>query len=191
MVLMNRCLYILVFLFFSCDYERNNPIENEGAYAEQIVVNYGAVRDFIIIEDFSLENLHYNPFTHSCTELEQEDCYSFWCEWTEAGDYCSYKNRDIVALANDDKCLFIYELENGNIPTDLEHDYIEKIYERDLIEDVGDGRIALVSVDEAAPSIIRGTTKLADSCPACKFSYEDEETQLCPQCGATRPMVEI
>ena len=59
------------------------------------------------------------------------------------------------------------------------------------IEDVGDGRIALVSVDETAPSMIRGATKLADSCPACKFSYEDEETQLCPQCGATRPMVEV
>ncbi|MEE3083038.1 MAG: ATP-binding cassette domain-containing protein [Candidatus Thermoplasmatota archaeon] len=58
------------------------------------------------------------------------------------------------------------------------------------IEDVGDGRIALVSVDEAAPSMIGGTTRLADSCPACKSDYEDDETQLCPQCGATRPLVE-
>ena len=49
----------------------------------------------------------------------------------------------------------------------------------------------MVSVDEATPSIIRGDTKLAETCPACKFSYEDEETQLCPQCGATRPMVEV
>ena len=52
--------------------------------------------------------------------------------------FSSY-NAEGALYSNDDKGLFIYELENGNIPTDLEHDYIEKIYERDLIEDVGDG----------------------------------------------------
>ena len=56
------------------------------------------------------------------------------------------------------------------------------------VEDVGDGRLTLVST-ESAPSLLEGGKTLAASCPACNYEYTDEETQLCPECGSSRPMV--
>ena len=56
------------------------------------------------------------------------------------------------------------------------------------VEDVGDGRLTLVST-ESTPSLLEGGNTLAASCPACNHEYTDEETQLCPECGSSRPMV--
>ena len=56
------------------------------------------------------------------------------------------------------------------------------------VEDVGDGRLVLVSAEENESLLVGGKT-LADSCPACNHEYEDDETQRCPDCGSSRPMV--
>ena len=49
------------------------------------------------------------------------------------------------------------------------------------------GEITLVTA-EKNKSLIKGNKKLADQCPACKYKYEDD-SQLCPECGSSRPMV--
>ena len=36
-----------------------------------------------------------------------------------------------------------------------------------------------------------GKLELAATCPACKHDYGDTDDQLCPVCGASRPMVEV
>ena len=36
-----------------------------------------------------------------------------------------------------------------------------------------------------------GKLELASTCPACKHDYGDSDDQLCPVCGASRPMVEV
>ena len=36
-----------------------------------------------------------------------------------------------------------------------------------------------------------GVLKLADACPACRHTYESEDEQTCPDCGSSRPMVEV
>ena len=36
-----------------------------------------------------------------------------------------------------------------------------------------------------------GKLELASSCPACKHDYGDSDDQLCPVCGASRPMIEV
>jgi putative ABC transport system ATP-binding protein len=56
------------------------------------------------------------------------------------------------------------------------------------VEDVGDGRLVLVSAEEGESLLVGGNT-LAANCPACNHEYTDEETQLCPECGSSRPMV--
>ena len=56
------------------------------------------------------------------------------------------------------------------------------------VEDVGDGRLTLVST-ESTPSLLEGGNTLAASCPACNHEYTDDATQLCPECGSSRPMV--
>ncbi len=56
------------------------------------------------------------------------------------------------------------------------------------VGDVGDGRLTLISTDSGA-SMLDGGTTLALSCPACNHEYEDDEIQLCPDCGSSRPMV--
>ena len=56
------------------------------------------------------------------------------------------------------------------------------------VEDVGDGRLVLVSAEEGESLLVGGKT-LAASCPACNHKYADDEIQLCPECGSSRPMV--
>ena len=56
------------------------------------------------------------------------------------------------------------------------------------VEDVGDGRLVLVSAEEGE-SLLGGGKTLAASCPACNHEYADDDTQLCPECGSSRPMV--
>ena len=56
------------------------------------------------------------------------------------------------------------------------------------VEEVGDGRLVLVSAEDNE-SLLVGGKKLAASCPACFHLYADEDTQLCPECGSSRPMV--
>jgi putative ABC transport system ATP-binding protein len=56
------------------------------------------------------------------------------------------------------------------------------------VEDVGDGRLVLVSAEQNQSLLVGGRT-LAPMCPACNHEYADEEIQLCPDCGSSRPMV--
>ena len=56
------------------------------------------------------------------------------------------------------------------------------------VEDVGDGKLTLIST-ESAPSLLDGGRTLAASCPACNHEYADDEAQRCPDCGSSRPMV--
>ena len=51
-------IHILFVFFLSCDYERNNPIVNNNINYTHIITN-SAVRDFVIIENFSANNFHY------------------------------------------------------------------------------------------------------------------------------------
>ena len=57
------------------------------------------------------------------------------------------------------------------------------------VEEVGDGRLVLVSTEENESLLVGGKT-LAPSRPACLHTYTDEDTQLCPECGSSRPMVQ-
>ena len=34
----------------------------------------------------------------------------------------------------------------------------------------------------------KGKRKLADECPACNYKYKDD-SQMCPECGSSRPMI--
>jgi ABC-type lipoprotein export system ATPase subunit len=56
------------------------------------------------------------------------------------------------------------------------------------VEDVGDGRLVLISAEENQSLLVGGKT-LAATCPACNHKYFDDETQRCPDCGSSRPMV--
>ena len=46
----------------------------------------------------------------------------------------------------------------------------------------------LESAKEQRESLITKNLVLANVCPACRYEYIDE-TQLCPECGAVRPMI--
>ena len=141
---MNLKIYIafVLVIFFSCQHDRNNPIAYNQVEYSSIITN-SSVRDFVIIEDFSADDFHYNSFNHSCTQgydvdndgiyegiAGEQDCNGFWCEWNE--NTCSYLERDIIAVANDEEGLVIYEMINGEINP-------QEIYYRNLIEYAGDG----------------------------------------------------
>ena len=49
------------------------------------------------------------------------------------------------------------------------------------------GEVTLVTA-EKNKSMIKGKKVLASKCPACNHKYEDD-SQLCPECGSSRPMV--
>ena len=55
------------------------------------------------------------------------------------------------------------------------------------VEEIAPGRLTLVGEAVDAGS---GRLVLAATCPACQHAYADEEEQLCPSCGSSRPMVE-
>ena len=58
-----------------------------------------------------------------------------------------------------------------------------------IVDEVNSGRLILESAKEdSQESLITKNLVLADACPACRFEYKDD-TQLCPECGAVRPMV--
>ena len=56
-------ILILIFLF-SCDFDRNNPIVYDSQEFSTILSN-SAVRDFVIIKNFSADDFHFNAFNHS------------------------------------------------------------------------------------------------------------------------------
>ena len=56
------------------------------------------------------------------------------------------------------------------------------------VEDIGNGKLVLVSAEENESLLVGGKT-LAPTCPACNHQYVDEEIQRCPDCGSRRPMV--
>ena len=49
------------------------------------------------------------------------------------------------------------------------------------------GEVTLVTA-EKNKSMIKGKKVLASQCPACNHKYKDD-SQLCPECGSSRPMV--
>ena len=55
------------------------------------------------------------------------------------------------------------------------------------VEEAADGKITLVAT-ERKESLIKGKRKLADECPACNYKYKDD-SQMCPECGSSRPMI--
>ena len=58
-----------------------------------------------------------------------------------------------------------------------------------VVDEVNSNRLILESSkEEMAESLITKNLVLADICPACRYEYKDE-TQLCPECGAVRPMI--
>ncbi|HJN56287.1 MAG TPA: ABC transporter ATP-binding protein [Candidatus Poseidoniales archaeon] len=57
------------------------------------------------------------------------------------------------------------------------------------VEDLSPGRLVLTSAEQSQSLVQQGAMSLVANCPACKYEYEDEVTQLCPSCGSSRPMV--
>ncbi len=57
------------------------------------------------------------------------------------------------------------------------------------VEDLSAGRLVLTSAEQSESLVQDGSMSLSSTCPACKYEYEDETTQLCPSCGSSRPMV--
>jgi ABC-type lipoprotein export system ATPase subunit len=57
------------------------------------------------------------------------------------------------------------------------------------VEDVGDGRLVLVAAEDAPSLLSKDGLRPAETCPACNHTYADGETQRCPDCGSSRPMV--
>ena len=57
------------------------------------------------------------------------------------------------------------------------------------VEDVRDGRLVLVAAEDAPSLLSKDGLKPAENCPACNHSYADDDTQRCPDCGSSRPMV--
>ena len=55
------------------------------------------------------------------------------------------------------------------------------------VEEAADGKITLVAA-ERKESLIKGKRKLSDKCPACNYKYKDN-SQMCPECGSSRPMI--
>tara|TARA_B100000003_G_scaffold170072_1_gene157277 strand:- start:819 stop:1613 length:795 start_codon:yes stop_codon:yes gene_type:complete len=80
--------------------------------------------------------------------------------------------------------LIVDEMGTVTLPPDL------------LVQMGGPGRYTVGQVDSGLLNLVGETIEgigelvLASRCPACRFKYEDEETQLCPSCGSSRPMVE-
>jgi len=56
------------------------------------------------------------------------------------------------------------------------------------VQEVGDGKLVLVS-SERVESLLVSATTLSPTCPACNHKYKNEEIQLCPDCGSSRPMI--
>jgi putative ABC transport system ATP-binding protein len=48
-----------------------------------------------------------------------------------------------------------------------------------------------VEEDKVSFSDGNNTMVLSPTCPACQYNYAESEDQLCPECGSSRPMVEI
>jgi len=56
-----------------------------------------------------------------------------------------------------------------------------------MVGDIDNGHLSLTGEKIAAI----GKLELAKACPACKYDYADSDEQLCPECGSSRPMVEV
>ncbi len=56
-----------------------------------------------------------------------------------------------------------------------------------MVGDIDNGHLSLTGEKIAAI----GQLELAKVCPACKYDYGDSDEQLCPECGSSRPMVEV
>jgi len=56
------------------------------------------------------------------------------------------------------------------------------------VQEIEKGRLVLVSTEEAE-SLLVSAANLAATCPACNHEYDEDESQLCPECGSSRPMV--
>jgi len=56
-----------------------------------------------------------------------------------------------------------------------------------MVGDIDNGHLSLTGEKIAAI----GQLELAKVCPACKYDYADSDEQLCPECGSSRPMVEV
>ncbi len=58
-----------------------------------------------------------------------------------------------------------------------------------VVNEVSSERLILeISKEEIKESLVTKNLVLANSCPACRYEYIDD-IQLCPECGAVRPMV--
>ncbi|MBT4982942.1 MAG: ABC transporter ATP-binding protein [Euryarchaeota archaeon] len=61
----------------------------------------------------------------------------------------------------------------------------------------GPGRYSVGELESGKLSLLGesisslGELVLASSCPACNHDYADSDDQLCPECGSSRPMVEV
>jgi putative ABC transport system ATP-binding protein len=59
-----------------------------------------------------------------------------------------------------------------------------------VVGEVADHRLVLESAEDKVISVFDKSPRiLSPDCPACKYVYDDENVQSCPECGATRPLV--
>jgi putative ABC transport system ATP-binding protein len=59
-----------------------------------------------------------------------------------------------------------------------------------VVDEVAERRLVLESAEDVVISVFDKSHRILSSdCPACKYVYDDENVQSCPECGATRPLV--
>ena len=59
-----------------------------------------------------------------------------------------------------------------------------------VVDEVAERRLVLESAEDVVISVFDKSHRILSlDCPACKYEYDDENVQSCPECGATRPLV--
>jgi len=94
---------------------------------------------------------------------------------------------DLLDLETGDREIFMDELGTLNLPPDIVLQMGGSGSYR--VEELKTGKLALVNVDTTTHEVVDTVLRRVDDCPACGFTYSEEEMLLCPECGSSRPKV--
>ncbi len=94
---------------------------------------------------------------------------------------------DLSDLEAGEREIFMDELGTLNLPPDIVLQMGGSGSYR--VDELTTGKLTLVNVDTSTLNSVDSVLRLVDDCPACGFTYSNEETLLCPECGSSRPKV--
>jgi ssDNA-binding Zn-finger/Zn-ribbon topoisomerase 1 len=94
---------------------------------------------------------------------------------------------DLLDLETGDREIFMDELGTLNLPPDIVLQMGGSGSYR--VEELKTGKLTLVNVDTTTHEVVDTVLRRVDDCPACGFTYSEEEMLLCPECGSSRPKV--